>query len=48
MIKKFNTKFFAPITLKRMSKLLFLKDPYLMETSSKLIDILDLDDNKKV
>eukprot|EP01080_Neovahlkampfia_damariscottae_P005325 gene5325-9135_t len=31
-----------------MSKLLFLKDPYLMETKTKLADIIDVDVKKKI
>jgi hypothetical protein len=39
---------FKPITSKQMSKLLFLQDPYLYEINSKIIEIKESKDLKKV
>jgi hypothetical protein len=39
---------FQPIASKQMSKLLFLQDPYLYEINSKIIEIKDSKDLKKV
>jgi hypothetical protein len=44
----FKSLSFQPITSKQMSILLFLQDPYLYEINSKIIEIKESKDLKKV